>query len=84
MSFDALLDLLALEPEREGDAAAVEAEMPVAGSTVKDRIFSGVFAATSSMSMPPSVEPTKAMRLDCGRRAARGRARGRSSEPSSM
>jgi hypothetical protein len=35
----------------------------VAGSTLKDRIFSGVEAATSSMSMPPSVEQTKEMRL---------------------
>ena len=34
---------------------------------VKVRIFSGVFVATSSMSMPPSVEPTKAMRRNCGR-----------------
>ena len=38
--------------------------MPEAGSTVKVRICSGVFAATSSMSMPPSVEQTKAMRLE--------------------
>ncbi len=38
--------------------------MPEAGSTVKVRIFSGVLAATSSMSMPPSVEQTKAMRLE--------------------
>ena len=29
---------------------------------VKVSTFSGVFAATSSMSMPPSVEQTKAMR----------------------
>ena len=38
--------------------------MPEAGSTVKFSSFSGVFAATSSMSMPPSVEQTKAMRED--------------------
>ena len=38
--------------------------MPEAGSIVKVSTFSGVFAATSSMSMPPSVEQTKAMRLE--------------------
>jgi hypothetical protein len=37
--------------------------MPVAGSTEKVWIFSGVSWATASMSMPPSVETTKATRL---------------------
>ena len=35
---------------------------PVAGSTEKVWIFSGVEWATSSMSMPPSVETTKETR----------------------
>ena len=35
---------------------------PVAGSIEKVMIFSGVLCATSSMSMPPSVETTKATR----------------------
>ncbi len=35
---------------------------PVAGSTEKVTIFSGVSWATCSMSMPPSVETTKAIR----------------------
>ena len=35
---------------------------PVTGSTEKDTIFSGRVRATSSMSMPPSVEATKATR----------------------
>ena len=34
-----------------------------AGSTLTVRIFSGVEAATSSMSMPPSEDPMKVMRL---------------------
>ena len=38
--------------------------MPEAGSTVSVTIFSGVFAATASMSTPPSVEATKATRPD--------------------
>ena len=38
------------------------AREPVAGSTVRVTIFSGVSAATSSMSMPPSVEAMKATR----------------------
>src|SRR4051794_4094757 len=37
--------------------------IPVAGSTEKVTIFSGVSCATSSMFMPPSVETTKATRL---------------------
>ena len=36
--------------------------MPLAGSTEKLRIFSGVFAATSSISIPPSVEHTNEIR----------------------
>jgi hypothetical protein len=35
---------------------------PVAGSIEKLTILSGVLCATSSMSMPPSVEATKATR----------------------
>ena len=35
---------------------------PVAGSMVIVRIFSGVSCATFSMSIPPSVEATMAMR----------------------
>ena len=38
--------------------------MPEAGSTVRVTIFSGVLAATASMSTPPSVEATKATRPD--------------------
>ncbi len=37
--------------------------MPVAGSIATLRIFSGVRAATSSISMPPSVEAMTVMRL---------------------
>ena len=59
-----MLDERAFQPEREGHAAAVEiADRPEAGSTEKLTIFSGVSWATSSMSMPPSVEATKEMRL---------------------
>jgi len=38
--------------------------MPEAGSTVSVAIFSGVLAATASISTPPSVEATKATRPD--------------------
>jgi hypothetical protein len=39
-----------------------KALMPEAGSTVSVTIFSGVLTATASISTPPSVEATKAMR----------------------
>jgi hypothetical protein len=53
---DALLDLPALEPQRKGDPPAMEAL--IAGRRIdrKGDDLSGVVAATSSISMPPSVE----------------------------
>ena len=43
-------------PRPKASRRAMYGIMPVAGSTLIIRIFSGVLAATSSISMPPSVD----------------------------
>jgi len=62
-------------PERPRPKArprAWKAEMPVAGSTETRRIFSGLCSATSSISIPPSVEAMIATR-DVARSTSRER-----------
>ncbi len=55
-----LRDLRALQPEAEGDLRAPgRAAGPPPGVWLTLRIFSGVFSATSSMSMPPAAEAIK-------------------------
>ena len=51
-----------VRPRAKATRRPWKSDSPEAGSTLKLTIFSGVEAATSSMSMPPSVEATKLMR----------------------